>query len=873
MKIDVYTYDDPRRWRHHSQYNKIKNAIHICATKNMADGIMDAYQNVEEQEFRYVFTIREIIDELLSRWSLPEEQLKQYLTLSRVISEHNTDKVELKDAFKNNRSDLLETIRFLTYTGVKPADLSTIDPEGKKLTDKEKLFQQIWFEVEEEDSTYKSIRKKLRRGWTTKEVKVKLNMLLEEQKKSTLDFDINKMVLHGFYFITPEQQIFLQALRKAGFEIIFFNFYDQRFSETFDFTRAFISEQFQWTDDWKIESNRGGKKESLGSKFLSAFEGEDASKRTFQQEIIRYDSFFEFLNEVIVPNYPIGKPELERDDVQIIATNADMLNDILVQYYPDKFAERRNFLQYPIGQFISKIHQMIDGNTFILNEDILISTFSSGWLYNPITKKNARDYTFLLKQLLPFFGNCHTFKGDWLPRFSELLEHYDEILPAFEEPDDDRIVTSIRNPITKIAHFSLTRKQVEDVHYFVEQLVFIAEELFNIQAKEAPISEHFKKLLAILDKRNPTKHSKLLPGEVDIITLLNQKLKRIKDDNFFLYDDVGEAINVYLSGKLSKRDESFIKPFIEVDGEAFKQNISTFYLTGLDEKGLPLDEFSTPWPLQEVTFEKLSIRHEVLELNTLRNKSVKQISRYLLFIALEFLLDKNMELSWMRNFLDRKNLQPAVYVHQLGLKIKDYQDKENHHVEETRPNSVDFKNIELEPNDKALTELTFTDFLVEYNQCARRFYFSYILSSSPVFTDEFIHQFMYSDLIRLVKRSTALENSQVIKTVGNLFPQWTDYKKETIAETYISSAGKSETLEQVGGNINVSKARKNFQLPGLKNYDRDRLVEETIKKKPSLLNNIKEAVMNETILPASPGIHCHFCPHLDTCSEGKHPID
>ncbi|MEH6884876.1 hypothetical protein V7Z92_13120, partial [Priestia megaterium] len=726
MKIDVYTYDNPRRWRHHSQYNKIKSAIHICATKNMADGIMQAYQKVEKQEFSYVFTIREIIDKLLSRWSLPEEQLKQYLMLSRVISEHKTDKGELKDAFKSNLSDLLETIRFLTYTGVKPLDLSAINSTGNELTDKEKLFQEIWFEVEEKDSTYKNIRNKFSRGWTIKEVKTKLNNLLIEQEKLSLDFDINQIVLHGFYFITPEQQVFLQALGKAGFEIKFFNFYDQRFPDTFDFTRAFISEQFQWTDNWKFESNRLEKRESLGFKFLSAFEGENALNFDCQQEIIRYDSFFEFLNEVIVPNYPIGKPEAEKENVQIIATNADMLNDILVQYYPYKFAQRRNFLQYPIGQFISKIHQMIEENIIILNEDILISTFSSGWLYNPITKKNARDYTYLLKQLLPFFGGCYGVQEDWLPRFSELFSHYDEILPAFEEPEDNRIIKSIRNPFTKIAHFSLTKKQIEDVYYFIKQLVFIAEELFDTKSKETSISNHFKKLLAILERHNPTKHSKLLSDETDIIALLNDKLKRIQDDNFFLYDDVGQAINVYLSGKLSNRDKSFIKPFIEVDGEAFKQK-DTFYLTGLDEKGLPLDEFSTPWPLQETTFEKLSIRHEVLELNTLRNKSVKQISRYLLFIAFEFLLGEeniNMELSWMRNFLDKNNLQPAIYIHQLGLKIKDYQNKEKHCSMELSLNPVDFKNMEMEIGNEALTELTFTDFLIEYNQCARRFYYS-----------------------------------------------------------------------------------------------------------------------------------------------------
>lgn len=78
-----------------------------------------------------------------------------------------------------------------------------------------------------------------------------------------------------------------------------------------------------------------------------------------KKEVIRYNTFFEFLNDVIIPNYPIGETEDDKDKnkdkVQIIATNADMLNEILVQYYPNKFAERRNFLQYPIGQFISKI--------------------------------------------------------------------------------------------------------------------------------------------------------------------------------------------------------------------------------------------------------------------------------------------------------------------------------------------------------------------------------------------------------------------------------------------------------------------------------------------------------------------------------------
>ena len=54
----------------------------------------------------------------------------------------------------------------------------------------------------------------------------------------------------------------------------------------------------------------------------------------------------------------------------------------------------------------------------------------------------------------------------------------------------------------------------------------------------------------------------------------------------------------------------------------FKKNITNVYLTGLDEQGLPLSEFDTPWPLLDSTFEELSKKHQVLELNVLRNKSI-----------------------------------------------------------------------------------------------------------------------------------------------------------------------------------------------------------------------------------------------------------
>ncbi len=167
MRINVYTYDNPKLWVNHSKYDKIKNAIHVCATKNIAEGIKEAYQTGED--FYNIFTIREIIDQLLLRWNSPEEKLKQYLKLSRILSEYETDKLDEVEAFKKSKSDLIDTIRFLTYTGVKPDDLSAIYLEGKILTEKEKLFQQIWHKLEDLDYTYKSIRNQIHIGWSTGE--------------------------------------------------------------------------------------------------------------------------------------------------------------------------------------------------------------------------------------------------------------------------------------------------------------------------------------------------------------------------------------------------------------------------------------------------------------------------------------------------------------------------------------------------------------------------------------------------------------------------------------------------------------------------------------------------------------------------------
>lgn len=869
MSVKVYTYDNPKRWLDHPRYEEIKGAIHICATSNMADGIREAYRDEDDGAFMHVYTIRKFINSVQPEWSTSEVRLAQFLTMSRVLKHHDVPVAEgrIKESFLKNKKELFETIRFLTYSGISPADYAVALSSVQGVTVKERMLLDIWTELESVDGTYAQLRSGMESGWEASRINSSLDM---ESAGGPSSYSI---VLHGFYFITPEQQRFLECLRNAGIDIIFFNLYDERFPDTFGFTRAFITERYGWSDEWEIVTTIGDKTREEGVRFLRAYEDERIPATATGRNIVGYESFFEFMNKVVVPSFPIGTVDRTKTKTQLIATNADMLNDILSQYYPEMVTGKRNLLQYPVGQFLSNIHRIRKADGFFLSEEILMATFTSGWLYNPNTKENARDYTGQLKKILPYFQGCETL-NQWNERFDSLSKLYDEVFASYEKAGDSRVVKSMRSPFARISQFSLDRKELSALGFFIRQLDFISKELFRIEEEGETIGTHFGKVLEVVSAYDPRPHTILVEEEVHVLEMLNEKLRRIEDDTFFLYEDVGEAVNLYLSGKLEDGETSLVKPFVEVDGEAFKKD-RRFYVTGLDERGLPLSEFSLPWPIQEGTYEKLSESHLVLELDTLRNKSIKQISRYLFYITLEFLDVEKTELSWMRSYLDKKDMEPALYVKQLELPVVEPSMTETAAGEESiRENPFDFTQDEQGFDTGSFAHLTAIDFLMEYKSCERRFQYGYLLSEYPTFDAEFIHQFQYTDLLRVAKRASSLSTPKIISQIGSLFPGWTDYRKKMIAEKFIQNRRfPAKELEDISGGTKINEARIDFQLPGWTVSDRTRLREVVGNSEHVLVEDIKRKLDDDVPFETSPGKHCRFCPYLDSCTDGQFSID
>ena len=100
-----------------------------------------------------------------------------------------------------------------------------------------------------------------------------------------------------------------------------------------------------------------------------------------------------------------------------------------------------------------------------------------------------------------------------------------------------------------------------------------------------------------------------------------------------------------------------------------------------------------------------------------------------------------------------------------------------------------------------------------------------MLGRYPAFTEEFIHEFIFSEIVKLVKRYTKQADDEVIKIVSELFPQWTDFKKEAIAQKSIGFAGRKQDRQDViMGTVSVSEIRKNFQFPGFKKMIESKVV-------------------------------------------------
>lgn len=871
MTSKVITYVDPRQLQHLTTFQEYKNTLHICATKNLRDAIVERFQNKEQFVTAPVVTAISVLEIIFKGWNESVSKLEQYLHLSEIIRNITGIEEEYVSAFRRNQVDILDTIRLMEISGVSPQELREYE-----LTRKEEIFVDIWDKFENSEQV-QHIRNILREGicdWPkmANEI-VEAAYENEPLRNYQTDFEYNTIVLHGFYFITPEQQQVFKLLQRANVNIVFLQLYDERFPNSFNFIGNFIHSRFGWVNPelWHKEKWTNPAI-SLADKFLYDFEGIQKECTSSTVTVKKYENFYDFLEEY----------EKNADDKNktFLAPNARSLNDRLQDYYPEKFQHKRHFLSFPIGQFLFQLHQMWDEdeNTLTITENALFECFTSRWIYDEETNKNAHEFTMVLENLLIFFKDCYR-KESWEKRAEQLMRILDEVVEPFDKVGDNRFQRKMASPFTAFSQFTHGKEEIHQVVRFIRNIFDIAFELFGDGQQKISLAHHFEKLRKIVGTMNPYLEENIVAEEKIIVEKIRSSLEHTPKISSLHVSDISSAISLFLSGKLDKYpdvDVEAIRPFIEIDGEVFKEHAVT-HVTGLDENSLPYQEFELPWPLTSTLFNALCDTTAPISYLKLRNDHVKEITRYLMYNVLQF--SSNLEFSWMVEYDNQTKLDKAVYLSQLQL--------EPNYVTNQAVTSWQDEKLTIEVTKEELDYFTAypIDALAEFQFCSRRFYYSYIVSESSYYRNEFVQEFLFGNLLKslgaLLPKTTRDET--IKKEVFDLFPQWDDLKKETIADENISFKHfvrkNYGNYTKYGESEEFTNMRKLFLFPGLSDKDDEtkdvlKLYSEPDQILPSVREEFEYQLEHTPIqLEASPGKKCRFCPHNSICAEAYHPVD
>lgn len=878
MKMPTFTrtYMNPHDWDNHPLRNQLENGIHICASSNMRTGISMAYQN-----YTNLCSINALMKELYPMWNSSEFQLEQYLELSKWLQENKQlfPSNKLFDAFRTNTKGLVMLMRKLAESGVKPKDLkdtyTDMNLRGQSVSEKELMFLKIWTAVDNGSAgsySYASYRHQLiNKKLTIEDLNKALESLKAKDKHVPLPAE-PVIFLHGFYFITPEQQFFLEQL-KESFTVIMFLYYEPKYERTFSFMRSFIQPKYGW-EAIPYKNDSAAMTDHISDLFLRVYEDGNGTFKKGTQEVLSYSNFFEFIQDVIYPNYPTEKNSILKE-FNIFTPNANEMNELLLNHYPEFDQKNRNFLSYPVGRFFSIIHEIYQDGQYRLTYDQLHELFASGWLYNRETRQNARNYTHDLKDIEAYVEQANTI--DQLITLCENLRnqilfiHKRFPLPA----DASRMQKSTRSPFTKNSHFSMEMDRLNHIIKFLVEIKDICNELFESGQSGTKINLHFKKLEHLMNRRIGHVQQDFNKVEQKLVEDLRTRLSYIRSDTDLLYNDLHEAVSLYLSGKFDSKKEKLIRPFMEIDGEAFKQKNLDYdykvYVSGLDELSLPLVAETIHWPLQRDTWIALGDRVPRIAYDYMRTDAKKYISRYLFYMMLRFISKDRLHLSWIRHFISQDERKSALYIRQLELPTINYTPpiQEKMYVQNRLLTEMVYSQDELESGYKTLL---YNDFFAEYVQCPKRFYYSYLMQEYPVFRSEYTQIFLFTELVKISAKAANYDSKQLYRNLDPFFPQWITVKKRLEAENALNYAYK-RTLQQnqVDENVYVSEIRKNFQFPGLKNGRREALFEQAVMQRHS----IEEKLMTEqqVSLDATPGYHCRFCPHNDLCPSVTHGID
>ncbi|WP_195939689.1 hypothetical protein [Romboutsia sp. 1001713B170131_170501_G6] len=803
-------------------------------------------------------SIGDLTKHLFTMWNDKEEDYANIVQMRNFLENDSSYfSKEILNSFSKSIKSTYKLIKMAKELQITPEEYGLIN-----LTLEQKLFLKLMKKVYIQDSFIDFDLKLFEYDYDIS----KFTSKMDEYLKETLDIDHfyenckGRILIQGFYYISPIQEIILTYLKKSGLEIIPILCYDERYIEI----NKIVDVTFNSLPKYELKDSSVNEIEEVyvSDVYASILDGKDIDV----SNVIDSNSIaFRHYDDLNLYNKDLLKvlDESSKDkqpNIKAFAVNKKEVVDRISIFRGDlEDPERISIKYYPLGIFLKEIYNTWDDKLGVcLSIESLSKIFECNFLQ--YDGYQSIDYLEDLNLISSHFLNCRNI-NEWINQLNVLKNNISNL--SFE--------SQYKTLLSSYGPFTIKRRRLEIVEEYINKIKEITDIIFfdkkgNIDTK---LIIHLKNLYDIIERNtdldNKDEEDNLLEYKLlgQINELLNKKRyteeqKRKTAKNRYLFEALSLYISTIKNNKQGTNDRVDIYSLDAV--EAVEKNINEIHIYDFDRDMFPTVRFLESKYIKDDILEEINkkrdegtLNHRLINryLNIINNKDL--VGRYVFWLALKTPnIKKNI---YRLRELDKDNVHFYQKVLENKLQIRSEKNIDNN-LNTSKKDIANLNNYKINNDtNRVLDEKS----KYMYFYCPLRAYLLRINKDREVYIENFSIEHFIPNIVANINLKTKLNINGNRELINKNFNQ---YSKLTL----------SRLCNIAQSNINYNLNDDDiFWLPKrLKQYEDNKVMIRGIEYLYTYFveNNGDKKVKNQLIpIPNNGKSTCSYCSFKYICVE------
>lgn len=756
----------------------------LFATKSLARGFASADVGRFLLPSPYASDVNTLLEHLVPDWYSWKGALARLRVTNRVLRGQVQTVGGAEDrALLSGKVQTLKAIELLAEAGVTPEEF-----ERAAKTSVEKRLAEVWGLVEEAltaenpDLAPKALRAALYRQSADSAFKERVNLGLRQALNMSGQQTPERLVLAGFYFVSPVQYQVFCTLADMGIELIFLNHFDADRPEMFGvWQRTFDSieeyDRMPRIASWERVAGEVATRTDISERFYARFTGHADTPVHPDASAIRFETPLDMVRAYQGPpqqQMPVSESEIQADGERFWFTRGrNELRELVSALDAAGTAQIRSLHHTPAGRFLLTLHDCWEQGrvagaqpAFVLTRERFRALMTSGFLQARRQDKkivNGRDRIATLDNIFEALQGVDEERepnvlllrrppaGSSVARWKRRIGRIRTAVSR--EPVSDRIqgndtatmaprfVRYLENPNRFISHFRVTPEELDDLEVLIDAVAEVAQRLLE---EEVHLSGHLERLKIWLQETVGSDDEVVLA----ICENINDALKTLGEDATFHAADLSQALRMMLGdkGRDEQEDDTPSAPgdrimnFAELDILHGFAGISV-HIGHLDAKWLPTAAPPVPWPLSRESLDAFEAGRRLT--TTLDAKSASDL--FLFYSAIAIASPEGLQLSWCEE-LGTEVTTPSPFLLLLQLPTKVWGATNEVVLHKPQTERVPLPEIQPHPYEYPI------DAAFIHSICPRRYFYDFVANEGPAYRNAFQQIFVMGVLLLLRNR-------------------------------------------------------------------------------------------------------------------------